>query len=87
MLQKTSLHTQTNNRTCVVFNNRIILCMISVSAVILRDDIDGSLSHVFHYTRIKMYGVLNDVFNSEFSDISDSDEWIECDYEKSNMQK
>ena len=27
-----------------------------------------------------MDGVLNDVFNSEVSDISDSDEWIECEY-------
>ena len=60
--------------------------MIS-SAVILRDVIDGSQSHVFHYTVIKMDGVLNDALNSEFSDTSDSDEWIECNYKKSNMQK
>ena len=31
-----------------------------------------------------MDGVLNDVFNSEVSDTSNSDEWIECEYEKSS---
>ena len=28
-----------------------------------------------------MDGVVNNVFNSEVSDTSDSDEWIECEYE------